>query len=83
MSNRIKQTVPGVNALLDCLLARGGLKNDAALSRALGIAPPVISKLRSGKLELGATLVLNIHELFDMSIREMKEIVSPRVEAAA
>lgn len=75
MSAKIAQTVPGVNALLDCLLERGGLKNDAALSRALGVAPPVISKLRSGRLEVGATMVLNIYDTFDMDIRDIKEVL--------
>jgi len=83
MATKIAQSVQGVNALLDSLLERGGLKNDAALSRALAVAPPVISKLRSGKLEVGATLVLNIYDTFDVDIREAKEVLAQRMEAAA
>lgn len=51
-----------------------GKKNDAAWSRKLEVAPPVISKIRNGKLEIGATLILRIHEEFDMSIAEIKEL---------
>lgn len=80
MATKIAQSVQSVNALLDCLLERGGLKNDAALSRALGVAPPVISKLRSGRLELGATLVLNIYDTFDMDIRDIKAVAAGIVD---
>ncbi len=83
MSAKITQSIPGVNALLDCVMARGPVKNDAALSRMLGVAPPVISKLRHGRLELGATLVINIHETTGMSIREIKALVAGNVSAAA
>ena len=82
MPVQIPQTPPGVNALLDCLLARGQLKNDAALSRLLGVAPPVISKLRHGHLSLGALLLLTIHELFDMPVRDIKALLVPAQDAA-
>lgn len=83
MSAQIPQTPAGVNALLDCLLARGQLKNDAALSRLLEVAPPVISKLRHNRLPLGALLVLRINELFDMPIRDIKALLVPAQDAAA
>lgn len=53
-----------------------GLKNDAALSRALEVAPPVISKIRAGKLKIGATLVISIHEISGLSIAKITEILS-------
>lgn len=74
MSLLIPQTVTGVNALLDLLKAGANLKNDAALSRALDVAPPVISKLRSGRLPLGATILLAMHEVFEVSIAELKAL---------
>lgn len=83
MTSKIQQSIPGVNTLLDCVMARGAAKNDAALSRMLNVAPPVISKLRHGRLELGATLVINIHETTGMSIREIKALVAPTTGVAA
>ncbi|MES2787640.1 MAG: helix-turn-helix transcriptional regulator [Pseudomonadota bacterium] len=62
------------SALLDVLNSRYGMKNDAALSRQLGVAPPVISKLRHGRLPVGAVFVLKIHDAFDMPIKEIREI---------
>lgn len=61
-----------VAALLDYLLSSLGLKNDAALSRALDVAPPVISKLRSGKLPLGPAIIISMHEVSEMPIADIK-----------
>ena len=64
--------------LLDWIIASQHLKNDAALSRALGLTPPVICKLRSGRLPLGATHLIRMHEVFDLPIRRMKGMVGLR-----
>lgn len=63
------------NAFIDRLLVVMALKNDAALSRALGIAPPVISKIRHGDLPVGASLLINAHEESGLSIKEMKAVL--------
>ena len=68
----------GNNDLLDTLLAKGP-KNDAALARALEVAPPVISKIRHGRLPVGASLLIRMHEVFDVSIRELKRIARAEV----
>lgn len=60
--------------LLDHIIATAPLKNDAALARALNVAPPVISKLRNGKLPLGAGNIIRIHEEFNISIKEIKSL---------
>ncbi len=64
------------NRLLDAIIEKLQLKNDAALSRALEVAPPVISKIRHYTLPIGATILLRMHEISDMSIREMRELMS-------
>jgi hypothetical protein len=61
--------------LLDAIIARLKLKNDAALSRALEVAPPVISKIRHRTLPIGATILLRMHEVSDFSIRELKALM--------
>ncbi|MDB5907617.1 MAG: hypothetical protein JWP34_1731, partial [Massilia sp.] len=58
--------------VLDAIIAKLNLKNDAALSRALEVAPPVISKIRHRTLPIGATILLRMHEVSDFSIRELK-----------
>ena len=44
--DRLEDRVYDPNRLLDTLIRHLNLKNDAALSRALEVAPPVISKIR-------------------------------------
>lgn len=64
--------------LLDALIARLQLKNDAALSRALEVAPPVISKVRHRRLPVGASLLIRMHEVSDLSVGKLREIMGDR-----
>ena len=64
------------NHLLDILLSKMQLKNDAALSRLLEVAPPVISKIRHNTLPIGATILIRMHEISDFSIRELRELMA-------
>ncbi|MGK5049697.1 hypothetical protein ACQ4WP_27970 [Janthinobacterium sp. GB4P2] len=69
--------------LLDAVTAKLQLKNDAALSRALEVAPPVISKIRHGRLPIGATILIRMHEVTDIAIRELKAIALPATREVA
>lgn len=64
--------------LLDALIKKLNLKNDAALSRSLEVAPPVISKIRNRRLPVGASLLIRMHEVSELSIREMRELMGDR-----
>ncbi|MBC7500909.1 MAG: hypothetical protein H7315_10480 [Herminiimonas sp.] len=66
------------NHLLDQLMAQFQLKNDAALSRALEVAPPVISKIRHRRLPVSASLLLRMHEMSALSIRDLRNIMGDR-----
>jgi hypothetical protein len=66
------------NRLLDTLREKMRLKNDAALSRALEVAPPVISKIRHKRLPVGASLLIRMHEVSDLSIRELRDLMGDR-----
>lgn len=60
--------------LLDEIIKRFGLKNDAALARKANLSPPVVSKMRHEKISLSATIVLALHEAFDMPVQEIKSL---------
>ena len=66
------------NHLLDTLIKKLGIKNDAALSRALEVAPPVISKIRHNRLPVGASLLIRMHEVSEISIRELRQLMGDR-----
>lgn len=75
--------IVGNNNLLNTIMAAMGLKNDAALAIALEVAPPVISKIRHGRLPVGATILIRMHELTDIAIRELKAIALPTAPEVA
>jgi hypothetical protein len=64
------------NKLLDTLIEKMHLKNDAELCRVLEVQPPIISKIRHRKLNVGATILLRMHEKSNIPIRELKELTS-------
>jgi len=63
----LKNPAYNPNALLDIVIKKLGLKNDAALSRMLQVAPPVISKTRSRALVVGPNLAIRIMEATDIT----------------
>lgn len=58
--------------LLDGLIVHLELKNDAALARALELAPPMISKLRHRTLPVSAAVLVRMHEVSRLSIRDLR-----------
>ncbi|GGY15505.1 hypothetical protein GJV26_27295 [Massilia dura] len=66
------------NRLLDHLVDRLHLKNDAALARMLDVAPPVISKIRHFRLAIGASLLIRMHEVSDISIGNLRILMGDR-----
>jgi hypothetical protein len=66
------------NHLLDTLLGKMHLKNDAALSRMLEVAPPVISKIRHHRLQVGASLLMRMHDITGISVRELRDLMGDR-----
>ncbi|WP_194726996.1 hypothetical protein [Noviherbaspirillum malthae] len=68
------------NHLLDILIDKLNLKNDAALCRKLGVTPPVLSKIRHGKMPVGATLLITMHEESGISIKELRRLMGDTAE---
>ncbi len=64
---------------LDYVKLEFGLKNDAALARALKVSPPNISKLRHGYIPFGDHWVLTFYDATGIPIREIKRMVSDRL----
>lgn len=60
--------------LLDTLKEKYDLKNDAAIAKALEVAPPVISRIRNGKASVSADIMIRVHETFGMPIADIKAL---------
>jgi len=63
------------NHLLDTLMAMLGAKSDAALARILAVPPSTISKVRHKQVAINSDLLLAAHELTEMSIRELRDLM--------
>lgn len=66
------------NHLLDTISHQLNLKNDAALARTLEVTPPMISKVRHQRLQIGASLLIRIHEVTGMRVRELQDLMGDR-----
>ncbi|MBC7414692.1 MAG: hypothetical protein H7327_07135 [Herminiimonas sp.] len=62
------------NHLLDTVVEHLRLKNDAELSRALEVAPPVISKIRHGRLPVGDNFICRVHEATGVSVAHVRRL---------
>lgn len=80
MGNLLANETYNPNNLLDALIERMNLKNDAALSRVLEVQPPVISKIRHRRLPVGASLLIRMHEESGLSIKELRELMGDQRE---
>ena len=76
MANKSKYTKEGANRLFDHLLRTYKVKNDSALAKLLGVLPPVVSKIRSGHAGMSDTILLAVHEVFEMPIKDIKGMLS-------
>lgn len=70
------------NGLLDEVMRRQGLKNDAALSIALEVAPPVVSKLRHHRLMVGSSLIVRMLDREIMTLAEIRAFVPSTMVSA-
>lgn len=71
-----KPEIAAANRLIDTLVTDHALKNDAALCRVLHLAPPVISKIRHGRLPVSDATILRIHEKLDVPVKRIRELLA-------
>lgn len=66
------------NLMLDEIMRRLQLKNDAALARLASLGPATISKIRHGRAPISASILIRFHEAFGISINEMRSLMGDR-----
>ena len=54
------------------------LKNDAALARMLEVPAPLISKIRSRRLPVGAGILIRMHEATGLEILDLRSLMGDR-----
>jgi plasmid maintenance system antidote protein VapI len=63
------------NLLLDGLLQKLGLKNDAALAGFLSVNRAVISRLRRRRAQVTSGVFIRMHDVTGLSIRELRSMM--------
>jgi hypothetical protein len=63
------------NGLLDYVKELTGAKNDARLGHILESSVSSISRIRHGKMEIGDTMLIRMHEATGKSVRELKGVL--------
>lgn len=71
--NKSGQSVKGICDLFDEVMTSHNIKTDAQLSFFLHVAPPVISKQRTGSLPVGDSMVLKLHERGGLSVKHIRK----------
>ena len=66
------------NHLIDEVMARLELKNDAGFAKALKVEAPIIEKVRSSSLPLGGYLLMRLRELTGMSVTDLQDLMGDR-----
>lgn len=66
------------NHLLDGVLNKMELLNDAALARMLEVSQVVIAKIRSHREPVGISLLIRMHKVTNMSIRDLRDLMGDR-----
>lgn len=64
--------LPTQHGLINYVIAQLGLKNDAALCRHVKLAPPIISKVRHGRMPVTATVLLALHERTGLTVPALR-----------
>jgi hypothetical protein len=77
-TNRSEDEMADAHALLDFLIKEYGLKNDAALSRALGVSPPAISKIRSRAMGVSGDIKILIYKQTGLSIEDIESFLEEK-----
>lgn len=68
------------NHLIDTLSANLQIKSDAALCRILEVSPPVISRIRTGSLPVSGSILLRMHEVSGLSLKDLRFLLGDRRE---
>jgi hypothetical protein len=63
------------NPLLDRLKRFVPGQNDIGLAVALGVTKSIISKIRNKHADISAEMLLNMHEMSGLSIRELRDLM--------
>jgi transcriptional regulator with XRE-family HTH domain len=69
----IPTITPSASRLLDLAIRTLGVKTDRALAARCHITPPAISAMRSGRIAIGASMLLRLHDETGISLDKLRD----------
>lgn len=66
------------NQMIDSVMSKLQLKNDAAVAETLKVARPIIAQVRKRSLPVGGYLLMRIGEVTGMSVRDLQALMGDR-----
>lgn len=66
------------NNLLNTLIERMHLRNDAELARRLRISTGIVQKIRAGQLAVGASMLIWMQEATGISVQALRSLLGDR-----
>jgi len=66
------------NRMFDLCISKLKLKNDAALCRLLEVQAPIISKIRHARSPLSSKILLRVHEVSGIDVKELQKMAGDR-----
>lgn len=80
MDDSVNSKLPEYNPerLLNVLRMNFRVKNDTALAHMLDIPPPTLSLIRRRKKQVGASLLIRIHEVCGIEISDLRCLMGDR-----
>lgn len=74
--NRIEHSMIDGALFLDVILAGLRLRSYAELSRSIEVTAPVLSRIRGASKNISDSMLLALHEEFDLPIADLKQLVN-------
>jgi len=66
------------NHMLDALIEKMGLENDAAFAQRIKLARPIVAMLREGRMSISASMMMWFHEASGISMKELRQLIGDR-----
>jgi hypothetical protein len=76
-----ENAIPGSydpDRLLDTLVEKLALENDAELARRLKVARPILGMIRRRELGISASMLMWMHEASGMAVRDLRDLLGDR-----
>lgn len=77
-SERLVPDEYGPSHLLDSLVEKLALRNDASLAKMLAVGASTLSRIRNNRIAVSAATLIRMHEICGLEISELRRLMGDR-----